>query len=245
MNYKMVVQYEGKKYSGWQRQKNALSIQEVIEEKIKLITSESVNLIGSGRTDAGVHAFRQVCNFRIEKELDTVKIFRSLNAVLPVDISVTSIDAVHESFHSRFDAVSRSYLYYFTFEKSPFYRKYSYQYGPAKNLDVEKLNDLSRVFLGKHNFKSFCKKGDDLDKHDCNILNIHWRKDTTKLIFFIEANRFLHGMVRAIGGTILYAVENGLNEDYILAIFAERDRKASATALPSQGLFLFKVKYRS
>ncbi len=142
-NYKMILQYDGTGYSGWQIQENAKTIQQEIINAIKIILKEEVNLIGSGRTDAGVHALGQVANFRTEKEIDLYKFQFSLNSLLPQDISVLSIEKVRESFHSRFDAKKRTYIYLISQFKSPFYKNYSFFY-PQK-IDLEIINNLSKI----------------------------------------------------------------------------------------------------
>src|SRR5690554_5481482 len=121
-NYKLLIQYDGTNYSGWQTQLNAITVQQVIEEAVEKIIREKITLTGSGRTDAGVHALGQVANFRTEQKLELNKFRYSLNSVLPEDIAILKADETVESFHSRFDAVKRSYLYFFTLYKSPFYK---------------------------------------------------------------------------------------------------------------------------
>ena len=120
-NYKLIIQYDGTNYSGWQFQNNSISIQQVVSESIEKIINEKINLIGSGRTDAGVHAFGQVANFLTSKELNISSFLYSLNSVLPKDIAIKRIELVDEKFHSRFDAKKRTYIYLFSKNKSPFY----------------------------------------------------------------------------------------------------------------------------
>ncbi len=124
-NYKLEIQYNGKNYAGWQIQANASTVQQTIMDKIETLTKEKVNLIGSGRTDAGVHALGQVANFRTEIELDLSQFNYSLNSLLPQDISIVKSEKVSDSFHSRFDAKKRAYIYLFTQVKSPFYNEYA------------------------------------------------------------------------------------------------------------------------
>ena len=154
-NYKLTIQYDGTDYAGWQIQENARTVQGTICDAIKLITTEEVNLIASGRTDSGVHALGQVANFRYEKEIDIYRFQHSLNSILPDDISAVNIQKVSESFHARFDAKERTYLYLISKEKYPFYYKYSLL---KKNLDVSLLNELSSTFLGEERFHIFLQK---------------------------------------------------------------------------------------
>lgn len=172
-NYKFIIKYDGSDYAGWQIQHNALTVQQKITEAIQTIIKEDVNLIGSGRTDAGVHALGQVANFRTNQDLDLPKFHYSLNSILPVDIAVNKIETVSENFHSRFDAKERSYIYIFSHVKNPFYYKYSYNYRQMENIDFNLLNNLSGVLKGKHDFTSFCRKNDEQENKFCNVLDIH------------------------------------------------------------------------
>lgn len=242
-NYKLIIQYDGTNYAGWQIQKNAPTVQQTIVDAIETITKEKVNLIGSGRTDAGVHAMGQTANFRIENELDVRKFQYSLNAVLPKDISIKLVQPVDESFHSRFDAKSRSYIYLFAHDKSPFFEKYSYLYPAISKHDLAVFNNISRCLLGEHDFTSFSKKNTEIDEKKCTIKEIHWRKAKEQTVFYVAANRFLHGMVRTIVGTLLFAAERKLNEDYILETLRKKDRTEAEESVPAKGLFLYKVKY--
>ncbi len=242
-NYKLTIQYDGTNYSGWQSQPNGNTIQDVITSTISQITQSSINLIGSGRTDTGVHALGQVANFRIDKSLDLFRFHHALNSLLPHTIAITKLEEVSESFHARFDAIKRSYLYIIAKNKTPFYGNFSYQYFNRNKLDVIKLNQLSKVFIGEHNFTSFCKKKSDTENKICIVYDIHWKENKSFFIFKIEANRFLHGMVRAIVGTVLSASIKNKNKDYIKEILRKKDREAAGESVPAKGLFLFKVKY--
>lgn len=240
-NYKLIIQYDGTEYAGWQYQKNEITIQQKIYEAIKTLTNADVNLIGSGRTDAGVHALGQVANFKSEKQIDLTKFLYSLNSILPKDISVLDIQEVSEEFHSRFDAKKRTYLYLITKNKSPFYDKYSYFY--HGRLGCDRFNSISKVFLGEHDFTSFCKKNSETENKICTIFNAHWKETKGMIFFLIEADRFLHGMVRTIVGTLLHTYKNNLDESFIKNIIAVKDREAAGESVPAKGLFLYKVKY--
>ena len=240
-NYKLIIQYDGTDYAGWQYQENAVTIQQKIVEAIKTLINENVNLIGSGRTDAGVHALGQVANFKSQQKMDLYKFKYSLNSILPKDISIIDIEKVHQEFHSRYDAKKRSYLYVISKNKSPFYDRFSYLYHSTLNCDI--LNTISRSFIGEHDFTSFCKKNTGTENKVCNIYDAHW-KETGGLIFFlIEADRFLHGMVRTIVGTILFAAKNNFDNKFVHEILRAKDREAAGESVPAKGLFLYKVKY--
>lgn len=242
-NYKLTVEYDGTQYAGWQIQRENKTIQGEIVNAIQQVLQEEVNLIGSGRTDAGVHALGQVANFRSSQELDTHKFCHSLNSLIPDDISIKSVELAHEGFHSRFEAKKRSYLYLISHFKSPFYHKYSYYYSPAVNMDFEALNRLSKVLLGEHDFTSFCRTKTEIDNKICSVNYVHWRSSKSFTIFYIEANRFLHGMVKTAVGTLLHAEKNKLGEEYIRSVLNKKDRCEAGEAVPSKGLFLFKVRY--
>lgn len=242
-NYLLHIQYDGTNYAGWQIQSNAMTVQQKIIDAIEILLKEKVNLIGSGRTDTGVHAFGQTANFRTEKNIDLYKFQHSLNGILPSDISIKKIEKVHETFHARFDAKSRCYIYLFTHIKSPFLERYSYLYPPIMKLDIDNLNNLSKVFLGEHDFTSFSKVNSEVKNKICFVNEIRWRRSKEFTLFYISANRFLYGMVRALVGTLLYAVEKKYDESFLLDIMEKKNRSFAKESVPAKGLFLYKVRY--
>jgi tRNA pseudouridine38-40 synthase len=242
-NYKLLIQYDGTNFSGWQIQQNANTVQQEIVDAIQKIIKEKVNLIGSGRTDSGVHALGQVANFRTGQILDLYKFKHSLNSILPNDISVKEIKSVDQNFHSRFDAKKRSYIYLISNSKSPFYFKYSYFIPPSTYLDFEKLNELSKILIGEHDFTTFCRKSEEPENKICILNEIRWHKGNEVSSFFIEANRFLHGMVRTIIGTILFCHNNKFDTNYLIDVLKNKNRASAEESVPSKGLFLYKVRY--
>jgi tRNA pseudouridine38-40 synthase len=240
-NYKLIIQYDGTNYCGWQIQQNEPTIQQTITNKIELISKIKVNLTGSGRTDSGVHALGQVANFRIDHDIDIYRFRHSLNAVLPFDISVIAMEKVDEDFNARFKAKKRSYIYLFSTFKSPFYQRYSCFC--HETLDCKLLNALSLSILGEKDFTSFAKKNTDTENKVCNVFEARWKATKGLIIFYIEADRFLHGMVRTIAGTLLRAAKSGNPGNCLEEIFSVRDREFAGEALPANGLFLYKVKY--
>lgn len=241
LNYKLTIQYDGTDYAGWQIQENAKTVQQVISDAIKQILRKEINLIGSGRTDSGVHALGQVANFKVDEELDLYKFNYSINSVLPPDISVIKIERTSENFHSRFDAKSRSYIYLISKQKSPFFLRYSYFY--HNEINIERLDQLSKIFLSEKDFTSFSKINAEVKNKVCIVSDARWRSSGNLYIFYIEANRFLYGMVRAIVGTLLKSLNESDGEKYIEEIFSQKNRESAADAAPAKGLFLYKVKY--
>jgi tRNA pseudouridine38-40 synthase len=240
-NYKLKIQYDGTNYAGWQIQENGSTVQQKIVETIEVLTKFRVNLIGSGRTDSGVHALGQVANFKIDVDLDLYRFSHSLNAILPKDISITGIHNIGENFHSRFDAKKRSYIYLISKIKSPFYYPYSWHY--HEPIDILKLSKLSESLIGKFDFTSFARKNTETDNKVCEVFQISWRESKEFVIFFIEANRYLHGMVRTIVGTLLKLVKEKEGTKLITELINLKDREAAGEAVPAQGLFLYKVNY--
>jgi tRNA pseudouridine38-40 synthase len=240
-NYKLTIQYDGTNYAGWQIQENAATVQEVIRDSIKQILQADINLIGSGRTDAGVHALGQVANFTVSQQLDLSQFKYSINSVLPKDISINNIETVDENFNSRFSAKKRSYIYIISNQKSPFYERYSYTF--FSELKPERLNVLSPSLIGTKDFTSFSKINTDVQNKICEVYEARWRRHKNLLIFYIEANRFLYGMVRAIVGSLLKAYSSEDGFDHLKNIFDQKDRSAASDAVPAKGLFLYKVKY--
>ncbi len=242
-NYRLTVQYDGTDFSGWQIQNNVKTVQGELTEKIRILTRKKINLIGSGRTDAGVHALGQIANFRCENIPDLRKFTFSLNSMLPKSVAVIGSEEVPESFHARFDAKKRSYFYFISSIKSPFYDRYSWLNTKSASFDLNELNNLSGIFLGKHDFTSFSRAKTETENKNCEIYSIHWRRKNFLTIFYVEADRFLHGMVRTLVGTILKVYQlNGSKKD-LENILNARDRKAAGEAVKAKGLFLNKVRY--
>ena len=240
-NYKLLIQYDGTNYAGWQIQKNSITVQQKITDALEVLTKEKINLVGSGRTDTGVHAFGQVANFRTENEIDIYRFKHSLNSILPFDISILKMNEIDVDFHSRFDAKKRTYIYMISKTKSPFYKNYSYFY--HNKIDVNKLNDLSKTFLGEKDFTSFSKKVSEQENRTCSIYSARWKTIGELTYFIISANRYLHGMVRAITGTLLKVQELNYSESHIEEMFKSLNREVAFDSVPPNGLFLYKVEY--
>ena len=241
MRYFFEISYKGTNYHGWQIQSNAISVQQVLQERFKQLTGDAVEIIGSGRTDAGVHAKQQYFHVDIKNELDTLDFQYHLNAVLPNDIVVHSIYKVGPEAHARFDASSRSYDYIITSQKDPFHENEVYIY--HKSLDLEKLNSASELLLGKHNFVSFSKVKTQVNNFNCEVFFARWIRQEEQVVFQIKANRFLRGMVRAIVGTLLLVNEGKIGVNTIEEILLSKNRKNAGRSVPAEGLYLSQIIY--
>lgn len=243
-NYKLLIQYDGTNFAGWQIQKNAETVQQRIVDAIETIIREKVKLIGSGRTDAGVHALGQVANFTTNQKLDLFKFKHSLNALVGKYIAVMDIQKVDPSFNSRFSAKKRSYIYLISWNKSPFMYKYSYLNRSIAELNVDDLNKITKTLIGEYDFKALSKKNMDVNNTICEVYNAHWRRTKDLLIFYIRANRFLRGMVRAVVGTATELLREGKSVEEMREIIEKKDRTKCGQLIPAHGLFLYKVEYQ-
>lgn len=242
-NIKLVIEYDGTNYSGWQNQENAITIQEVLEKAICKITGEEVRLIGSGRTDKGVHALGQVANFFTNSSIPGDKFKYILNNVLPEDVAIVDSCEVSMEFHSRFSAIKKRYKYVIYNGKmpSPIHRNYSLHY--KYDLDIEKMSKAIDNFIGTHDFASFMGRGSVVKNSIRTIYEIKIESLEDFIEITIEGNSFLRHMVRIIVGTLLNVGSNKtLLEDIPVIIKAENREFAGKTA-PAQGLFLEKVYY--
>lgn len=240
-NYKITIQYDGAPFFGWQIQAKGKTVQGEITRALETLLKHDVNLTGAGRTDSGVLALGQVANFKTESGIEPRRFLHSLNALLPFSIRIRDMNEVPNDFNSRFDAVSRSYLYFIYKNPTPFNYKHVWVY--HYDLDVKKLNDITAPLKGKHDFASFTKLAKDRDNYGCDIKALKWNKTKDQVVLFVEADRFLHGMVRAITGTAILIHQEGGNAENMLAILEARDRKTAAMSAPANGLFLYKVRY--
>jgi len=212
-----------------------------LKNAIEVLIKEYITLNGSGRTDSGVHALGQVANFSTEQQLDLYRFRYSLNNTIPSDIAVTKIEEVEASFHPRYDAKSRTYLYFISRNKTPFFKNYThFYYSP---LDIGYLNRLSKLLIGERDYTSFTKHEAETENKICNILNARWRSLKEFSIFSIEATRFLHGMVRTIVGTLLDFHKEQKPFEELTTIIEAKNRILAGEAVPAKGLFLYKVKY--
>lgn len=245
-NYKMVLMYDGTLFCGWQIQHQGISIQQTIEEAIQKITKEDVKVIGSGRTDAGVHALGQTAHFKIAKELDLYRFHYSLNALLPPEIRVKEISPAPLSFHAQYSAIRKTYRYHVSLSKtqSPFNRLYAWHFiGQA---DISLLKKAAGMFLGTHDFTSFANeahRGSASKDPIRTLMRLDVVENGKEIALELEADGFLYKMVRNIVGTLFDAAIGRTPLDSIPDIFAAKDRRKAGAAAPPQGLFLLKVDY--
>jgi len=243
-NIRMILAYDGGSYHGWQRQTNARTIQGVIEAKIKIMVGEAVRLIASGRTDSGVHAENQVCNFVTRSALTPETIKRGLNSLLPEDIFVKETAYVPLEFHSRYDARSKAYQYRVLNREDPdiFQRNYLWHIRPPLN-----VKDMARclpLLRGRNDFSAFRSSGSGNVNPVRSIIraDLHGAADG-QLRFVIEADGFLRHMMRNIVGTLVEVGLGRINPSDFKEIFESRDRRLAGLKAPPQGLFLMSVKY--
>lgn len=241
LRYFLEIAYQGMAYHGWQIQQNALTVQGVIQASIAKVLSSKVPIIGSSRTDTGVHATQQVAHLDVACSVNPNKLHYQLNAVLPHTIAIKSIHRVTSQAHARFDALSRTYEYRIIATKNPFLNDRSYFY--SRSLDVEKMNQAAAILLGKNNFKSFSNVKVAVNNFLCNVKEAIWIRQGAQLVFRITANRFLRGMVRAIVGTLLKVGQSKVSVSGFETIIDQQNRCAAANAVPAQGLCLTKVVY--
>jgi len=242
MRYFIFISYLGKNYHGWQVQDNALSIQYVLNNSLSKILKEDIKTVGSGRTDAGVHALNQVAHFDLNQILDNNDFLYKINSILPNDISVNKILKVKDDFHARFDAIERRYIYKIHLKKSPFLYGLSYHY--KKKIKLSVLNKACKIIISNNNFKSFCKSKSDVNNYICNLVDAKWKKgNDDTVVFEISADRFLRGMVRAIVGTMLILNEGKINLSDFKKIILNNDRSNAGYSVFPGGLYLKEILY--
>lgn len=243
-NIRLILGYDGSRYHGWQRQRNGLTIQGIIEEKIQIIIGEPITLIASGRTDAGVHAVKQVCNFITRSRISPESIKNALNSLLSNDILVRDVQYVPMEFHSRYDAKSKTYEYRILNRKEPdiFQRKYLWHIRAP--LDTDEMAKSLTLLVGIYDFSSFRSSGSDNTNPVRSLMRseLHCSEDGL-LKVIIEADGFLRHMVRNIVGTVVEVGLGKMSCERFREIFASRDRRLAGIKAPAQGLFLMDVKY--
>lgn len=247
-NFKIVIEYDGKGYFGWQIQKNQITIQSELEKALSTILNQKIKIQGSGRTDAGVHAYAQVANFIADTKLPCKSIKNGVNSIIKGPIIIKKCDIIHKNFHARHDAISKEYHYHILNREDGWAIKKDYVLHIKKKLELEPMQECCKIIMGKHDFKSFEGSGSPkfttireiftacffIDPNDISKENI---------IFKISANGFLKYMVRNIIGTIILAGLLKIDTNEFKNILKARNRTAAGPTAPAQGLFLMDVKY--
>lgn len=242
-----MIEYDGTDFSGWQIQPDQRTVQGLIKEVLEKILNEEINLIGAGRTDVGAHALAQVANFKTETKLDLKAIFEGVNALLPDDILIKEIEEVDSEFNARYSAKSKVYRYRIYLKRTALLKRYVWEV--LWPTDVKKIEEATRVILGQHDFSSFCvakSTKEENEKHSsnlCDVMYVRWTGKNQSLVFEIEADRFLHSMVRSLVGTLVDVGRGYFSPSDFVEILKAKDRKKAGLTAPAKGLYLVKVNY--
>lgn len=242
-NVKLTIEYDGTNYCGWQKQNNEKTIQEEIEKAIYKAVGEVVEVIGSSRTDAGVHARKMVANFKTNATIPFDKFKYAINDKLPDDIAIIESEEVSEDFHARYDSKGKTYCYSIINrqQKPAIGRNYVYHF--KWDLDIEKMREACKHFIGKHDFKAFRSLGSSVKTTERTIKELYIESEGEKINIFITADGFLYNMVRIIVGTLLKVGRGKIPVEDIEKIILLGDRKKAGPCVPAQGLILEKVYY--
>jgi len=242
LRYFIHLAYKGTGFHGWQLQPNALSVQQVIQEALHAMLRVAINIMGAGRTDAGVHAAQFFAHFDCDEEINPNELVLKLNAFLPNTIVIYDIFKVPDKTHARFDATSRSYEYRIFLGRNPFLNDTTWQIHNQK-LNVLAMNKAAHLLLDYSDFKCFSKSKTDVKTYFCDITKAQWGQEDKYLTFYITADRFLRNMVRAIVGTLIDIGLEKNTPNHIKKVIESRDRTQAGFSVPAKGLFLTKITY--
>lgn len=242
-NFKLLMSYDGTAYHGFQRQENAIAIQQILEETIESITNEKTTVYGCSRTDTGVHANEYCFNFLHNNSITCSGIIRALNSKLPDDMAVFSCSEMPYDFHARYDCKGKEYIYkiHNSEIKSPFLKNRVYRYWYPINEKL--LNDVAQCYVGTHDFNAFCSSGSD---KQCTVRTIHYfnvERDGDIITMTVKGDGFLYNMVRIMVGTLLFVNEGKIKPEKLSEIIEGKDRTKAGKTAPPQGLYLNKVFY--
>lgn len=239
----MHLAYRGAPFHGWQSQPNAVSVQSTIEQALSTIMRRQIKITGAGRTDTGVSARKMVAHFDVDQPLsDEKKTVVALNSLVGRDIAIYSITRVHDDAHARFDATSRTYRYFATTVKSPFFHTLAWQASP--HLDFEAMNRAAAILPTVSDFTSFAKLHSDAKTNICKVTRASWSPiDDNGWMFEITADRFLRNMVRSIVGTLVEVGRGKISESQFLDVINARNRCEAGTSMPPQALYLWDITY--
>ncbi len=241
MRYFFEIAYNGANYSGWQSQRNATGVQAVVEDVMTKVFRTPISIVGSGRTDTGVHCEQQFFHADIGEAFERGHMLQRLNSFLPRDIVIRSVKEVNPDANARYDAIERTYRYQITRVKNPFLQGLAWHY--FKDLQIGNMNAAAAYIVGEQDFECFSKVKTDVNHFICTIREARWEERGDQLFFFISANRFLRGMVRAIVGTLLDVGTGKTSHKEFISIIHSKDRKKAGANVPASGLYLEKVKY--
>jgi len=241
LRYFIEFSYFGKAYHGWQRQPNAISVQQVLEEVFGTLTGAKKNLVAAGRTDTGVHAKQMFAHFESKKIEDTIDLVFRLNSFLPEDISVKRIFDVPAEAHARFDATERTYEYWMVQKKNPFYSDTAHYVN--RPLNIQMMNEAAKVMMEHTDFECFSKSQTEVKTYLCDLKKAEWQELEDRLVFTISADRFLRNMVRAVVGTLLEVGMGKWTLDDVKNILESKDRSKAGASVPAKGLYLGEIKY--
>ena len=234
--------YDGTNYHGWQIQPDANSVQEELQKALSVLLRHDVEIVGAGRTDAGVHARQMVAHFEWDGQLDCQQTAYRLGRMLPRDIAIYRMEPVADDMHARFSAVRRTYHYYLHTERDPFCRQYSCEL--HYDLDFERMNEAGRILCTYEDFGAFCKSHSDVKTTLCKVSEAHWiQVDATHWYFRISANRFLRNMVRAVVGTMIDVGRGRITLDDFRKIVEGKQRTQAGESMPAHALFLEEIEY--
>jgi len=242
-NIKLTIEYDGKTFNGWQKQPNKLNIQGEIEAVIEEITGEKVELNASGRTDAGVHSFGQVANFKTNSTIPIEKIPIAINSKLKKSIVIKTDEEVNEMFHSRYNCKQKTYRYVINNSEilSAIYR--NLEYHVSQKLDVNLMKKAIKYFEGEHDFAGFKASGTSSKSSIRTIYNAEIKEENSRVCIYLTGNGFLYNMVRIISGTLVEVGLGKIKPEEIPNIIESKDRQKAGKTLPPQGLYLMKVDY--
>lgn len=238
---KLLIEYDGTNFVGWQSQATGRTVQDEINKVLDQILQEPINLIGSGRTDSGVHARGQVASFRTNSHMGVGSMQSGLNGILPEDIFIHAVEEVAEGFNARYDARERVYRYFISMKPTAIGRHY--QWFVKYDLNLVSMNAVAAQIIGDNDFEAFCKNDPEARHFRCTVAASFWKETPSTYIYEVRANRFLHGMVRALVGTMVDVGRGFIPVTAFRDIMASKDRRKAGMAAPPQGLFLEEVIY--
>ena len=241
MRYFIEFAYNGKNYHGFQTQPNVASVQETLTKALQLLVDKSIEIVGAGRTDSGVHAKQMFAHFDIDNAIDTSSLIPKLNSYLPKGIVIYDIFKVKKDAHARFDATSRTYKYNIHTYKDAFLEDISWYC--FQELDLNLMNKACQILFEHTDFECFSKVHTEVHTFNCTITEANWKQKNNQLIFTIKADRFLRNMVRAIVGTMINIGSGKTSLEEFKEIIESKNRSKAGFSVPAHGLFLVKVDY--